>query len=83
MTTWLADQKWLTVEELPAYAYDLNPVDSVSGNLESSELANLCPDTIDDADTAVHTGLERIGTSYDLCRSSSTDHDCPCEPKPL
>jgi hypothetical protein len=58
MTTWLADQKWLTVEELPAYAYDLNPVDSVSGNLESSELANLCPDTIDDADTAVHTGLE-------------------------
>ncbi|WP_162470811.1 hypothetical protein [Saccharothrix deserti] len=26
-------------------------------------LANLCPDTPDDA----HAGLERVGTSYQLC----------------
>ena len=33
----------------------------------ATELANLCPDVLDDADTAAHTGLHRIGRSYQLC----------------
>ncbi len=32
-----------------AYAHDLNPVELVWGNVKAVELANLCPDTIDEA----------------------------------
>ncbi len=58
---------WLTVEALPGYAHDLNPMELVWGNLKNTELANLCPDILNDADTAAHTGLYRIGSSYQLC----------------
>ena len=68
MKAWLASQAhWLTVEALPGYAHDLNPMELVWGNLKNTELANLCPDILDDADTAAHTGLHRIGSSYQLC----------------
>lgn len=68
MTAWLATQRdWLVVERLPGYAHDLNPMELVWGNVKATELANLCPDTIDEADTAAHTGLHRIGSDYDLC----------------
>ena len=68
MKAWLASQAhWLTVEQLPGYAHDLNPMELVWGNLKNTELANLCPDILDDADTAAHTGLHRIGSSYQLC----------------
>ncbi len=53
MTAWLQQQRhWLTVERLPGYAHDLNPIEMVWGNLKTVELANLCPDTIDDAHAA-------------------------------
>jgi putative transposase len=68
MKAWLATQRpWLLVEPLPGYAHDLNPIEMVWGNLKASELANLCPDTVDEADTAAHTGLHRIGSNYQLC----------------
>lgn len=68
MKAWQATQRhWLTVEQLPAYAYDLNPMELVWGNVKAVELANLCPDTIDEAHAAAHAGLERVGTSYQLC----------------
>jgi putative transposase len=68
MKAWLASQAhWLTVEALPGYAHDLNPMELVWGNLKNAELANLCPDVLDDADNAAHTGLHRIGSSYQLC----------------
>jgi transposase len=68
MKAWIATQRhWLIVEQLPGYAYDLNPIEQVWGNLKTVELANLCPDTIDQAQTAAEAGLERIGTSYQLC----------------
>ncbi len=35
--------------------------------MKSTELANLCPDTLDEVRTATETGLARIGSSYDLC----------------
>lgn len=57
MTTWIAQQKsWPTVERLPAYARDLNPIEMVWGNLKTVELANLCPDTIDAAHAAACPG---------------------------
>jgi DDE superfamily endonuclease len=44
MTPWLADQRsWLTVERLPCYAPDLNPVELLWGNIEGVELAKLVP----------------------------------------
>jgi len=68
MKAWIATQRsWLTVEPLPGYAHDLNPVELVWGNVKCVELANLCPDTIDQAQAAAETGLQRVGTSYQLC----------------
>lgn len=46
---------------------DLNPVEQVWGNLKGTELANLCPDTIDEAAVVVDQGLCRIGNESSLC----------------
>lgn len=68
MKTWIATQSdWLVVEQLPPYGHDLNPIEMVWGNIKTVELANLCPDTIDEAQLAADAGLERVGGSYDLC----------------
>ncbi len=68
MTTWLATQRrWLRVEPLPGYAHDLNPMEMVWGNVKAVELANLCPETLDEAQAAALIGLERVGSSYELC----------------
>ena len=68
MSDWVASQRgWLSVEQLPGYAPDLNPLEQAWGNLKSRELANLCSDTIDEvADVAEH-GLDRIGADAELC----------------
>ena len=68
MKAWIRRQRsWLVVEQLPGYAHDLNPIEQVWGNVKAVELANLCPDTLDEAHAAAEAGLHRIGTSYDLC----------------
>jgi transposase len=42
MRVWLDSQRdWLTVERLPAYAPELNPVEYLWANLKDVELANL------------------------------------------
>jgi transposase len=70
MKAWLATQRdWLVVESLPGYAHDLNPMEMVWGNVKATELANLCPETIDEVDTAAQAGLYRVGSNYDLCFS--------------
>jgi transposase len=68
MTEWVQTQRhWLSVERLPGYAHDLNPVENVWGNLKSQELANLCVDTIEKVATIAEGGLDRIGTDAQLC----------------
>jgi len=68
MKAWLATQRhWLTVERLPGYAHDLNPMEMVWGNVKATELANLCPEDIDEAQSAAQAGLHRVGSSYQLC----------------
>jgi hypothetical protein len=68
MNDWVASQRqWLTVERLPGYAPELNPIESVWGNLKSGELANLCSHTIGEVETIAAGGLDRIGTGAALC----------------
>jgi transposase len=62
-----SERHWLVVEPLPAYAYDLNPVEQVWGSLKGRELANLCADTIDEAADHADQGLCRIGNDTKLC----------------
>ena len=57
---------WLTVERLPAYAPELNPVEFLWANLKGVELANCTGDTIAQvADQAQH-GIQRVCDSNSL-----------------
>lgn len=68
MSDWIASQRhWLSVERLPGYAPDLNPIENVWGNLKSQELANLCSTTIDQIADIAEGGLDRIGSDAALC----------------
>jgi transposase len=40
------NESWLTVERLPAYAPDLNPVEAMWAWLKGTALANVCEDTL-------------------------------------
>jgi putative transposase len=43
MQAYVARQRaWLTLEPLPAYAPELNPLEQVWGNVKGHELANYC-----------------------------------------
>jgi len=68
MMDWIASQRdWLRAESLPGYAPELNPIEQVWGNLKSTDLANLCSDTIGAVAEVAEAGLERIGTDAPLC----------------
>jgi transposase len=68
MSEWIASQRhWLSVERLPGYAPDLNPIENVWGNLKSQELANLCSNTIDQVADIAEGGPDRIGSDAALC----------------
>jgi len=68
MSNWIASQRhWLSVERLPGYAPDLNPIENVWGNLKSQELANLCSHTIEQVADVAEGGLDRIGSDAALC----------------
>lgn len=68
MLEWVAGQRdWLRIEPLPGYAPDLNPTEQVWGSLKSTELANLCADTIGEVADIADDGLQRIGSDAPLC----------------
>lgn len=56
----LQQRPGLTLEWLPGYAPELNPVEYVWGNLKGQELANLCAADLGEAGGAVRTGMTRI-----------------------
>ena len=61
-----AQRDWLTVERLPAYAPELNPVEYLWANLNGTELANFTGDTVAEvADQARH-GVQRVCQSDSL-----------------
>jgi hypothetical protein len=67
MRAYLDDQRhWLTVERLPAYTPELNPVEYLWANLKGAELANFGGDTVAEvADQAQH-GIQRVCDSDSL-----------------
>jgi DDE superfamily endonuclease len=68
MSKWIASQRhWLSVERLPGYAPELNPLETVWGNLKSTELANLCSHTIGEVADQAEDGLDRIGSDAARC----------------
>jgi len=70
MTGYLRSQAyWLTVERLPGYAPELNPVEYLWGNGKGQELAYLCAASLGEAASALHTGMRRVRRSQQLCFS--------------
>ncbi|MFF9850481.1 transposase [Streptomyces litmocidini] len=57
MRAWVAEQDWLTLERLPAYAPGLDPVELLWSSLKKRELAHLAGDHL--ADVA-EQGIRRI-----------------------
>ena len=45
---------------LPGYSPDLNPVESLWGNVKGVELANLCADDLGEVAEAVRDGMARV-----------------------
>jgi transposase len=68
MLDWARSQReWLRIESLPGYAPDLNPTEQVWGNMKSTQLANLCVDTIGEVADIAEVGLDRISGDARLC----------------
>jgi putative transposase len=65
----LSQRGWLTVERLPGYAPDLNPIETMWGNIKGQELANRCAQDLAELDRAVHGGLVRVRRSRTLAFS--------------
>jgi transposase len=61
MATYLAAQRaWLTVERLPAYAPELNPIEQVWGNVKTQELANVCAPDLAALRPPLRAGFARV-----------------------
>ncbi|WP_311766731.1 transposase [Streptomyces rhizosphaericus] len=61
MRAWVAGQDWLTLERLPAYAPELNPVELLWSAIKTRELANLTGDHL--ADVAVPPNEASTGSA--------------------
>lgn len=67
MSAHLATQRhWLTVQRMPGYAPDLNPVESLWGNIKGQELANLCAENLGQAASAMSAGMARVRQARQL-----------------
>jgi putative transposase len=60
----LQQRDWLTVQRLPGYAPDLNPVETLWGNIKGQELANRCAEDLEELDAAVRSGMARVADSH-------------------
>ena len=61
-----AQRHWLTVERLPAYASELNPVEYLWANLKGADLANYAGDTVVEVADQAHHGIQRVCASDSL-----------------
>lgn len=64
---WLrANSDWLSVEQLPAYAPELNPVEGLWAWLKGSCLANVCTDDLNPLVQRVRSGSRRLRRRQDI-----------------
>ena len=56
---------WLTVEFLPAYAPELNPVEPMWAYLGATDLANYSADGLEDLGATVKRGTKRLRRNHD------------------
>jgi transposase len=61
-----AQQEWLQVERLPGYSPDLNPVESLWGNIKGKELANQTADDLGEVSESLKAGFSRIHGQHEL-----------------
>lgn len=59
-------RRWLVAERLPGYAPELNPLESLWGNVKGQELANHCAEDLGEVVCAVRGGMQRIRKSRTL-----------------
>lgn len=70
MRTYLHEQRhWLTIERLPPYAPQLNPVEQLWSNLKRREMANFCAENLDALRTQACAGLKRLRSTHQLALS--------------
>jgi len=70
MRDYLARQRrWLTVERLPGYAPELNPVEPIWGNVKRTELANFCAADLDALRGPLRRGCARVHRDAQLAFS--------------
>jgi len=62
----LRQRAWLQLEWLPGYAPDLNPTEGVWNNIKSREMANFCPEQIQESTRAFRRGLRRVSHTRQL-----------------
>ncbi len=67
MMAYLARQRsWLTIERLPAYAPELNPLEQVWGNVKGRDLANVCAPDVGALRRPLRVGFARIRREPEL-----------------
>ncbi len=59
-------RSWLTVERLPGYAPELNPVELVWGHIKHGELANVCAADVAALRRPLRRGCARVRRQPDL-----------------
>ena len=61
MQKYLHSQRpWIRVERLPGYAPELNPTESLWGNIKGRELANFCGESLTAAAIQCRKGVRRV-----------------------
>jgi transposase len=61
-----SQRSWLKVERLPGYAPEMNPVETLWGNVKGQELANRCSKDLTEVVTAIESGFKRVRKSHTL-----------------
>jgi transposase len=64
-----ANRHWITVERLPAYAPELNPVEGFWSWTKGTAVANFCQDGLDPIRRRVRQGRNRLARRSDLIES--------------
>lgn len=82
MRAWAADQDWLTLERLPAYAPELNPVELLWSAIKTRELANLAGNHLADVADAAERGIRRVCDDEQLAWSFLTHTGLTIHPTP-